>query len=76
MIAEGIRRSPSENVLKGNDADVLRDCALSYQANRPLVLDEAISLMKLAARARPEGRKIQGKLAEWTNQKKTRLTQG
>ncbi len=71
VISEGIKRSSKENVLKSSDADMLRDCALSYQANRPLVVDEAISLMQLAARARPEGKIIQGKLAEWADLEKS-----
>ena len=53
--------------LQDKDATILRDIALKYERNDALSKDDAISLMELAARARPSGSTIRKKLKSWKN---------
>jgi hypothetical protein len=61
-------RRTSRRMLFDEDADVLRDVALKYAKGDPVTRDEALKLMTLAARARPNGGLIQQKLAEWSEE--------
>jgi len=55
----------SRRLLFDEDANVLRDVALKYQSGAPVTREEALALMSLAARARPNGALILQKLNEW-----------
>ena len=59
-------RRTSRRILFDEDADALRDAALKFENGAPVTAEEAIKLMQLASRARPNGGLIQQKLAKWT----------
>ena len=51
--------------LENADAEYLRDIALKIESQTPLGLQDALSLMTLAQRARPDGPQINAKVAQW-----------
>lgn len=59
-------RRTSRRLLFDEDADALRDVALKFESGEPVTRPEALQLMKLAARAHPNGALIQQKLALWS----------
>jgi len=52
-------------VLNDSDADVLRDVSFKYETKKAISKAEALSLMKIAQRARPNGPFINTKISEW-----------
>lgn len=55
-----------QNPLEDHDANCLRDIALKLIKDSPENLNDALSLMKLAKRARPKGPLIGKKVDEWS----------
>jgi hypothetical protein len=55
----------SERILLDQDANVLRDVALKYERGQTPTRAEALALMRLARRARPQGAVIQKKILDW-----------
>lgn len=55
----------TSRLIREEDADILRHVALKYESGTELSRNEALSLMKLALRGRPQGQLIQQKIAEW-----------
>ena len=55
-----------KNPLQDQDACYLRDIALKIFKRSPENLNDALSLMKLAKRARPQGKFIEKKVDEWS----------
>ena len=51
--------------LENADAEYLRDIALKIESQMSLELQDALSLMTLAQRARPDGPQINAKIAQW-----------
>lgn len=51
-----------------NDANYLRDVAEKIVNGKDLQMEDALLLMKLAQKARPEGQYISKKVEEWTSQ--------
>lgn len=60
-----VEMSADSAVLRSSDADILREVALRYENQKPVLQDEALALMKLALRARPNGPFIRRKVKEW-----------
>ncbi|KGB83246.1 hypothetical protein JT55_02730 [Rhodovulum sp. NI22] len=65
QVAFAYTQRTSSRLLFDGDADVLRDVALKYQNGKPVTREDALALMSLAGRARPNGALIQKKLNEW-----------
>lgn len=63
-----VTRSIDTVTLQDKDASMLRDIALKYERNDALSKDDAINLMGLAARARPNGSVIRKMLKNWRNE--------
>lgn len=54
--------------LTQEDANNLRDISLKISNNEPLNLKDALKLMQLAGKARPDGPLIRDKIKEWTKE--------
>lgn len=65
QVVSAYAQRTSRRLLFDEDANVLRDVALKYQSGAPVTREEALALMSLAARARPNGALILQKLNEW-----------
>ncbi len=63
-LTEALARQQSRN-LDNTDADVLRDVALKAETGERVTPAQALALMRLAKRARPDGPLIVRKLAQW-----------
>ena len=48
-----------------NDASILRDIAIKHENQKPLSTHDAVKLLEIAQRIRPNGARIQRKLKEY-----------
>lgn len=74
VLAEGISKqiNRTNNAgLESNDADSLRDIALKFENKKPLTIEDAYYLMRLANKARPEGPFIKSKIEQYCDQMKS-----
>lgn len=59
-------KSVRTNSIKDAEINILRDVALKFESAQTLDQEEALSLMKIAARHRPNGPLIVRKIEEWS----------
>lgn len=64
VVFQLVKKTPNRS-LDRVDVDLLRDVALKYQNGQQLNRDEAIRLMEIAQKNRPDGKLINKKLDEW-----------
>lgn len=70
-LGESIKENFSRITFHDEDAELLRNTALKIHSGKILNLSDALALMKIASRNRPDGPLINGMVRDWTEQLKS-----
>jgi len=71
LLGKNIKEHFSRIAYQDEDVDLLRDTALKIQSGMHLNLSDALALMQIALRNRPDGPLINEKVKDWTEQLKS-----
>jgi len=71
VLGENIRKHFSRFAYQNKDVQLLRDTALKIEGGGRVGLSDALALMQIALRNRPDGPLIKGKVKDWTEQLKS-----